>query len=518
MGQSMPQGARQGMGAVQQGAQNVAQGAQNMGQNMAQGARQGMGAAQQGAQNMRQGAQNMGQNMAQGARPAMGIAQQGAQNANQGAQSMGQNMPQGARQGMGTAQQGVQNVGQGAQNMAQGAQNMGAQQAPVQNANAPQQVAQNNMQQMQNDGPPKPAEGPGVQVVLRMFQPDMNLLKATAKQLSELPHIKLNLYGQGGEILVVIAAQGRTAPATELAENAAAQMEAAMGDVVYTRGKTPLAEYVCALMNKHELNLTAPDDETGSLLEAEFKAVKSADKVFDFGHDSYHHSKLAGKIADTAIMDDEESSDPVQLASDRSFAAKKCTKSDFGVSISSVPGADTIAVAVTYGKLVYIRSIKEGDDARKKAVLSALDIIRRLINGKEIPYARTFKAAQEIDWNEPVTNAKSKGLESANSKGLIIPIIVLVIVSIALGVGIWYVVQNFIITDESAMPVAVEQTTSQSEQIADSTAPAEGEVAPAEGETTPAEGETAPAEGETTPTEGEGQAEGDTSEVVHPFG
>ncbi len=479
----------------------------------------------QNPQQMQQMQQGQGMPQQAPMRPMNAPQNAGVQGNNmQSAQNM-QQTPQGQQQMQNAQRPAQQNAG----SLQQQAQKMAAQQAAMRNAQ-PQGAQNMGAQQMggaqmpqarQGAGAPKPADGPGVQIILRMFQPDMNLLKVTARQLAELPHIKLNLYGQGGEVLVVITAEGRTAPATELCENAASQMEAAMGDVVYSRGKTSLANYVAKLLNKNEFNLMAPDEETGTLIETEFKGVEKADKVYDFGQDSYHNSKMANKIADAAIMDDEESDDPVQLASDRSFAAKKCTKADFGVSIASVASKGTMAVAVTYGKFVYITSFRMADDANKKAALSAFDMIRRLVKGMEIPYARTFKAAQEIDWNEPVLNAKNKG---ANKKGkgdkaLIVPIIVLIFVSIALGVGIWYVVQNFIITDESAMPVGSEASTSQPADTTQSEGTQETDTA--EGETS----ETVEEGGEQTgdaANESASQSEGQTGEngdsVVHPFG
>ncbi len=484
---------------------------------------QGQNMAPQG-QNMAPQGQNYGAQNMQNAQQMQRAPQQQNMAAPQAAQNASSLQQQ--AQNMAAQQAAMRNMNMQAQPQAQPAQNAGVNIAAQMPQAQMQQQAQAQQPQNMHSSAPKQADGPGVQIILRMFQPDMNLLKVTARQLSELPHIKLNLYGQGGEVLVVVTAEGRTAPATELCENAAAQMEAAMGDVVYSRGKTPLAKYVAKLLNKNELNIMAPDEETGTLLEAEFKNVETADKIYDFGQDSYHHSKMANKIADAAIMDDEESDDPVQLSADRSFAAKKCTKADFGVSIASVQGKSTMAVAVTYGKYVYITSIKMAEDAKKKAVMSAFDMIRRLVKGYEIPYARTFKAAQEIDWNEPVLNAGNKGVKKSSDKSLVVPIIILIIVSIALGVGIWYVVQNFIITDESAMPVTGDTSTSQAaeeqqnedSQAQDTAADTQtgeegtGEADAQTGETADATTDTA--DGQATTSEQTGE-NGDS--VVHPF-
>ncbi|MEG0769698.1 MAG: hypothetical protein RSG59_07210 [Ruthenibacterium sp.] len=329
------------------------------------------------------------------------------------------------------------------------------------------QAAQRPMQQ--RPAAQQPQQGVEKQLIVRMFQPDMQLLKVTAKQISATASIKLGLYGQSGEVLVVIAARARTAmAATELTENAAGQFEAAMGDSVYGRGKAPIGAVVVAEMEQDETTLVAADDATGLLLETELQPIKNADKVFDFGQNSFRNARMADKIADAALMDDEESDDPIQLSADRSFAARKCTKSDFGVCIVDVEGGKMVCSAVTYGKMVYVRCIRPAPDAGKAAAMTALDMIRRLTLGMPIPYARAFKAGQEIDWNEPMqqkgrksSSGKSGGSKSSSGKSgtgkkksLAVPIVLLVLVAIALCGAIWYVVNTFIIKDEGSLPAA----------------------------------------------------------------
>lgn len=391
---------------------------------------------------------------------------------------------------------------------------------------APQQRPAPGMQQRPASGIPQqgvagvPQEGVEKQLIVRMFLPDMPLLKATAKQLSAMPSVKLGMYGQSGEVLVVISARARTpAAATELTENAAAQLEAAMGDSVYARGKAPLAAVAVGEMQQDEATLCASDDETGRLLEEELQSVQSADKVFDFGQNSFRNVRMADKIADAALMDDEESTDPIQLSADRSYAVRKCTKADFGVAIANVEGGKVVCAAVTYGKMVYVRCIRPAPDALKAAAMSALDMVRRLTLGLDIPYARAFKAGQEIDWNVPVQQkatgkSSSRGnggggsRESRESSGkgsgksLIGPFVLLIIVAIALGVGIWYVVNTFIIKDESSLPAG------NSTSVSDS-APAQGDASAPAGASDPA------ASG--APVSSVSQPADSGAPVVHPF-
>ena len=51
------------------------------------------------------------------------------------------------------------------------------------------------------------------QLVLRMFLPNMETLKATAREVSAMPGVKLGLYGQAGEVLVAVTVTTATAAA-----------------------------------------------------------------------------------------------------------------------------------------------------------------------------------------------------------------------------------------------------------------------------------------------------------------
>ena len=60
------------------------------------------------------------------------------------------------------------------------------------------------------------------QIIVRMFEPDMNVLKQAARQISAMPDTALNLYGQGGEVLLVAKVRAiAEATATQMAENIA---------------------------------------------------------------------------------------------------------------------------------------------------------------------------------------------------------------------------------------------------------------------------------------------------------
>ncbi|MEG1153183.1 MAG: hypothetical protein RSD61_01500, partial [Ruthenibacterium sp.] len=275
------------------------------------------------------------------------------------------------------------------------------------------------------------------QVIVRFFQPDMQVLKATAKHLSTaMPDAKLGLYGQAGEVLVVITAHAYApAAATELTESAADQFEQAAGACAYGRGKGGLAYVTAGEMIESEAVVAAADETTGALLDAEFAATKRGSKVFDFGADSYANPKMAAKIDAAATFDPDEDPAPLQSAADLATAAAKCTRADFGAAIAGLDEDGDVYAAVAHKGSVHISRIPAGKFAGKQAALSILDIIRRLLAKEDLPNSKCFRAGNEIDWNAP---QKAK----AANKNLV-PIIILIVLLLALCGACWYLASHF---------------------------------------------------------------------------
>ena len=85
----------------------------------------------------------------------------------------------------------------------------------------------------------------------------------------------LNLYGQAGEVLIVVTARAYAqAAATELTENVAEQFELALGPAAYGRGKGSLAYFTAGELIQSESTLAAADPATGALLAGATLIVK----------------------------------------------------------------------------------------------------------------------------------------------------------------------------------------------------------------------------------------------------
>ena len=295
------------------------------------------------------------------------------------------------------------------------------------------------------------------QLILRTFEPDMSQLKAMAKQLMSMPNITLNLYGQAGEVLIVITAKAiASAAATELTETIADRFEQVLGESVYGRGKGGLAYFAAGELIENEASIVASDSATGALLAEEFSHTKRGNTVFDFGDVSYNDSRVMGKIKTTAARNYEKGN-LYQMAAARAAAAAKCSRSEFGVSITGGNGGQPLYLAVFYKGYVYMRSFKAASDAGKHAALAALDIVRRLAAKIPVENARVFKANTDFDWDEPLSRKSSH-----KSAG---PIVVLIILLAALAGTCWYFFTHFSLGSADGDALAVGNSSSVSESV-----------------------------------------------------
>lgn len=305
------------------------------------------------------------------------------------------------------------------------------------------------------------------QLIVRMYEPDMALLKETAKQISQMENVKLNLYGQCGEVLVVVTVHAiAEAAAVELSEAVAERFEQALGDTVYGRGKGSLAYFAAGELIEHECLLAASDPKTGALLAEEFSHTRRGSSVFDFGDSSYNDARIMAKIKQEVAKKCAGGANAAQAAAVRAEAAAKCSRADVGVS--AVPTEQGVFVGVYYRGYVYVRQMQPGKDAGKRAALAALDIVRRLMCRMKVTNARTFKAGGELDWERPV--------EKKPDNPYLVPVIILAVLLIALGAACWYFFTTFSLTGaQETLPVSTGQsvtTTASSEpSVASSSMP-----------------------------------------------
>ena len=268
------------------------------------------------------------------------------------------------------------------------------------------------------------------QMIIRTFEPNLDELKKTARQLAHMQDVSLNLYGQAEEVLIVVTARAfAQAAATELTESVAEQFELSLGAAVYGRGKGSLAYFTAGELIEHEANIAAADNATGALLAEEFGRTKRGPSVFDFGEGSYRDRRYLEKVraAEERYADED---DLPQTAAARAVAAAKYGHADFGAAVLGVGSGEYVYIAVAHKGYVYLRRLRDGDTAGKSAALMSLELVRRLIKRLPVDNARMFKANSDFAWDEP--------LKKRAASPYLTPIIILAVLLAALVVACWY--------------------------------------------------------------------------------
>lgn len=345
------------------------------------------------------------------------------------------------------------------------------------------------------------------QMIIRAFEPNLDTLKQTARQLAHMQDVSLNLYGQAGEVLIVVTARAfAQAAAVELTESVAEQFELSLGEAVYGRGKGSLAYFTAGELIEHEANIAAADAETGALLAEEFSHTKRGPSVFDFGEGSYQDERFLDKvqIAEERYADE---GDIVQSVAARAVAAAKYGHADFGTAVMGLGSDGLVYIAVAHRGYVYLRRFQDGETAGKVAALRMLDLVRRLIKKQPVDSARMFKANSDLVWDEPI--------QKKRSNPHLVPIIVLVVMIVALAGACWYFFTHYSLGGGQGDALPAGNSASMSAPAApDTQTPAPAAPQPADGAGTP-EADSTPA-----PEDGAQPADSDTQtggNVVHPF-
>lgn len=353
------------------------------------------------------------------------------------------------------------------------------------------------------------------QLIVRAFEPDMDAVKQTARQLANMQDVSLNLYGQAGEVLIVITVRAfAAAAATELTESVAEQFEIALGSAVYGRGKANLAHFAAGEMIQKEMVMAAADSATGALLDEEFRQTKRGEHVYDFGEESYRSTRIAAKIqkAEERYAYEE---DPAQIAAARAAAAAKYGRAEIGAAIVGVDGGGDVYAAVAYKKYVYLRVYPDEPGVGKKAALALLDMARVLAQGREPEKAHMFRANTDFDWEDP--------LQKRRRGASIAPIIALALLLLALGAACWYFFTHFSLGGQKgdSLPAngsSVTTGVSQSLSDTDSAAPGQPD------DSSQPEAPLPPADGTSAPEDGQDASEPPVSSsqsnvgIVNPFG
>lgn len=194
-------------------------------------------------------------------------------------------------------------------------------------------------------------------------------------------------------------------------EHAASELSRRLGTVAYARDNTDLAEVLLQLCRDQRLTIAVAESCTGGMLGARLTAIPGSSDVFLGGVIAYHNdakSALLGVSRETLAAHGAVSG---QVASEMASGAKRATGAAIGISITGIagPGGGTdekpvglvwIAAEVLDQRRAFgARMIGDRAEIRVRATQAALDLVRRLLLGADLP-EWPGRAAQ------PLPNAK----------------------------------------------------------------------------------------------------------------
>lgn len=132
--------------------------------------------------------------------------------------------------------------------------------------------------------------------VLRLFGvSQMEVQQAAAALPKECGLRPVRCMSRGGETLVALDA--RDAAALRKAEQ---NLRSCFGAALYARGETDLPVSAVRTLEEHHKLLACADATAGALVDPRFEAIAGAEKVYDFGAESYAHPDKGPKLRQLA--------------------------------------------------------------------------------------------------------------------------------------------------------------------------------------------------------------------------
>ncbi len=256
------------------------------------------------------------------------------------------------------------------------------------------------------------AGGAIVSTMLHIFGPGESSLEEMVGDLLEGANPTAALYAKNCEVAVRVTARGADEKeAAALRDQLTARFRERLGDLIYSEDAEGLENVVVPLLVGKRQRLATAESCTGGLLAQRITSVGGASEMFDFGAVTYASSikrRILGVKPSTLKKYGAVSS---VTAAEMAFGIQREAKADFGVGITGIAGpgggtADkpvgTVYVAVSTGHRVWVKrlSVEHSERSRVRRMSSqhALDMVRRLALGLEIPDARCFgrHAAEEF--------------------------------------------------------------------------------------------------------------------------
>ncbi len=237
-------------------------------------------------------------------------------------------------------------------------------------------------------------------------------LEMAVKDLLDGGNPTAALYAKEGEVHVRITAKAAAAEQADyMCEEMAGIFRQILGDLIYSEDDSDLAATCVKLLAQRGESVALAESCTGGLLAQRITAVPGSSEVFGYGAVSYANACKQKMLAVRGGTLRRHGAVSSQVCAEMAFGAAKKGAATYGVGITGIAGpgggseekpVGLVYVGVARGKQVFIRKLnvagRDRDYVRTIATQNALEMLRRVILGLDIPGAKSFTAAQHADY------------------------------------------------------------------------------------------------------------------------
>lgn len=209
--------------------------------------------------------------------------------------------------------------------------------------------------------------------VLRIFgAPQMAVQQAVAGFPAGWNLCRVRCMSRGGETLVALTAEDKAG-----LTRAEQSLRTCFPGDLYAQGDTDLAACTVRTLEQHKQLLVCADAAAGALVEPRLEAIAAAEKIFDFGSESYTHPQRGPRIRELAErIAAKTEGGPVQEAAARLRAACRVAEADLAAACVEKEGGALLLVGGRKNGY-WLRAVWESENPG----LWLLDMIRRAAAG-----------------------------------------------------------------------------------------------------------------------------------------
>ena len=235
------------------------------------------------------------------------------------------------------------------------------------------------------------------------------------------PHAAL--YAKEGEVEVSITAYGETDDEAQAkAENFADELEALIGDSVYTRSGEDITQAVVRMLLEKKETVALAESCTGGMVSKMITDVPGSSAVFEYGIASYGDwVKNASLGVDNRLLKQYTAISSV-VGAEMARGARRNGMATYGIGITGIAGPGVgdyldkevglVYIAVCNKKRTIVKEFRFGDrrnrdNIRRLSAKNALDMLRRFMNGLPIEGGVEFSNRKIADL-ERKDNPRSK--------------------------------------------------------------------------------------------------------------